>query len=307
MTTSQKTDGDTIACVVLDWNGGRDTERCIISLLSSENVAIDILVVDNASSDGTPDRLVNLFPQITIFRQQSNLGVAKGFNLGIEWAMAKGHRAVFFLNNDATVHKDCLSTMKQLLDADHSLGIVSPRIIDGTQPGKMWFDGGKQNAFGDPVHMGFSQLIGLQIGNRTEDFATGCAMLVRAHVFEDVGGFGEQFFAYSEDVDFSHRARKHGWRILHVPRANVVHYPSSATKRNRGKWFRDYYVTRNKLLLLRNELSGTAWLTFLLYFGVRYVLVPSCFFLATAQFKRLGAVYCGVYDFVLRRFGRRYS
>jgi GT2 family glycosyltransferase len=298
---------NTIACVVLNWNSGGDTERCISSLLSSENVVLDILVVDNGSTDGSADRLVNLFPQIAILRQQSNVGVAKGFNIGIEWALTRGHSAVFFVNNDTTVHKDCLAMMKQHLDGDACIGIVSPRIVDGTHPGKMWFDGGRRNRFGDPVHRGFSHPINSHVGTHTEDFATGCAMLVRSKVFKDIGGFAEQFFAYSEDVDFSHRARKGGWQILHVPRANVVHYPSSATKRNRGKWFRDYYVTRNKLLLLRSELRGAAWANFLLYYLGKYVLGPCCFFLATGQFRRIVAVYRGVFDFVLGRFGQRFA
>jgi GT2 family glycosyltransferase len=307
MMPSQKTEDHTIACVVLNWNGGSDTERCISSLLSSEDVVLDLVVVDNGSTDGSIERLGTLFPQIAILRQHTNVGVAKGFNIGVEWAGAKGYSALFFLNNDATVSRDCLSTMSSHFENDQDVGIVSPRILDGTRSGTMWFDGGVQNAFGDPIHRGFSQPIQPRVDPYPEDFATGCAMLVRANVFGDVGGFEEQFFAYSEDVDFCYKAKKHGWRILHVARATVVHYPSSATKRNRGKWFRDYYVTRNKLLLTHNKLSGTSWLTFLVYFGMKYVLVPGCFFLATGQLKRFVAVYRGVNDFVHRRFGPRYS
>ena len=296
-----------IACVVLNWNGAEDTLRCVESLCASKDVRLEVIIVDNGSTDDSVRRLVERFPNVQLLRQPRNIGVAQGFNIGLTWATVKGFPFVFFLNNDATVEQDCISALLGVCDQDSASGICSPRIIDGTRSGRMWFDGGRQNAFGDPLHVGMSHPMRKDTAQRPEAFATGCAMMVRASLFSDVGNFDEQFFAYSEDVDFCFRARKKGWKIIHVPRAVATHYPSSAAKRNRGKWFRDYYVTRNKLLLLRTELSRLQWIWFLAYFAFRYLITPTLVFTVTGQFKRVRAVLCGANDFFRKRFGQRYS
>ena len=307
MSAPENIRSETIACVVLNWNGGHDTERCIRSLLDARHVALDILVVDNGSTDGSERVLAALFPHLTILKQQTNLGVAKGFNLGIDWALATGCDFVFFLNNDATVDVDCLSMLRRALESSEHAGIASPRILDGARPGLMWFDGGEKNIWGDPVHRGIGSPSKRNPETHQQHFATGCAMLVRAGVFADVGKFDERFFAYSEDVEFCVRAGRRGWRTIHYSQALATHYPSSATKRNKGKWFRDYYVTRNKLLLLNDELRGMAWVSFVAYFSVKYVLVQCAFFLITGQFRRIAAIFTGVSDYVNGKFGARYS
>lgn len=307
MNSFPDTNSSTISCVVLNWNGGSDTVACIRSLLSSRDVALDIVVIDNGSMDRSVELLEEQFLTLTILKHQSNIGVAGGFNLGIDCAIAKGHSLVFFLNNDATVESDCLLVLKQVLDTNNRAGIVSPRILDRSRPGTMWFDGGRFNFAGDPVHAGMSLSSDRKADIREEGFASGCAMLVRAVVFADAGKFDERFFAYSEDVEFCLRARAHGWKILHVPEAIVTHAPSSAVKKNRGKWFRDYYVTRNKLLLLRKRVTGLRWALFLAYFGVLYVAVPSAVFLLRGKVTRVRAVWSGLGDFIKGRFGGRYS
>ena len=132
-------------------------------------------------------------------------------------------------------------------------------------------------------------------------------MLVRASLFKEVGRFDERFFAYSEDAEWCNRVISKGWGIVHVPEAVVIHFPSTSTIKNRGRWFRDYYVTRNKLLLIRSELGGMRWMFFLIYFTITYVIVPSLFFLLAGQFQRIVAVWNGAADFVKGRFGTRYS
>jgi hypothetical protein len=152
-----------------------------------------------------------------------------------------------------------------------------------------------------------SSPINREVGSRPQYFATGCAMLIRANAIGEVGRFDERFFAFSEDVEFCVRARRQGWQTIHNSHATATHYPSSATKKNKGKWFRDYYVTRNKLLLLSGELKGVEWLVFVLYFSLKYVVAPCLFFLMTGQFRRARAIVTGVLDFVKGAFGERYS
>ena len=300
-------DARVIACIVLNWNGGLDTERCIRSLMDSKGTNPDIVVVDNGSSDGSPERLMELFPQVSMLCQSANLGVAKAFNIGVEWALVRGHEFIFFLNNDAILQEDCLAILEEVLMREGSVSVVSPRILDGSVPGKLWFDGGRRNVFGDFVHVGMGHSTSGEEQIRQTDFASGCAMLVRSDAFEEVGVFDEKYFAYSEDAEWCSRVKRKGRQVAHAPRALATHFPSSATIRNKGKWFRDYYVTRNKLLFVSGELRGMRWMIFLIYYAIMYVVMPSLFFLLAGQFQRIVAVWNGAADFVKGRFGPRYS
>jgi GT2 family glycosyltransferase len=140
-----------------------------------------------------------------------------------------------------------------------------------------------------------------------EQFATGCAMLVRSEVFDIVGFFDEAYFAYSEDADLCLRARANGFTIVHNPRALVTHYPSAATIKNEGKWFRDYYVTRNSFMFGRRHWSGMRRIMFYGYSVVIGFFTPVIYFALTGQLRRIGAVMLGVIDFVRGKDGKRYG
>ena len=294
---------EAVTCVVLNWNGGKETLDCLRSVLASEGVETNILVVDNGSTDGSDREIARNFPQVTLLKNSSNVGVAAAWNQAMRWARQHNSAFLFFINSDATVEKDCLILLKEALLSNPYVAMVTPRILDGRTPNVVWYDGGYFNFFGDPVHAKTVKDDTI----RAEDFATGCALLMRSEVSDKIGMFDETFFAYSEDADLSMRATKAGFTILHIPNAIATHYPSTPTIRNEGKWFRDYYVTRNKLLLVQRHVSGLRWTLFLLYFAFKYVMIPILYFTLTGQFKRIAGVGAGIRDFITGRFGMRYS
>lgn len=293
-----------VACIILNWNGGNQTAVCVQSVVNSKGVVPKILVIDNGSVDGSDVQLAESFHDITILKNPENFGVAKAWNMGVDWAMQQGVDAVFFLNNDATVEASCLMQLMAEMDHSPDVGIVSPRILNGNRGGEVWFDGGFLNVFGDAVHR--KRPLKDFVSSYPEDFATGCAMLVRIGAFARVGGFDESLFVYSEDVDFSLRVRAAGLAIAHVPSALVTHYPSTGIIANRGKWFRDYYVTRNKLLVLSKYLGGIRWMIFLIFFFFVYLAIPCVYFTVTGQWQRVAAVCRGVGDFMRGRSCGRY-
>ncbi len=132
-------------------------------------------------------------------------------------------------------------------------------------------------------------------------------MLLRREVFERIGLFDESYFMYCEDSDFSFRARSAGFDILHIPAAMSWHAQSASIKKNRGKWFRDYYVARNTLRLARGRLTGIRWAVFCGYFSVRRVALPAAYFSVTGQFDRVGALASGIHDFCVGKTGARYT
>ncbi len=296
-----------IACIILNWNGNTEVVDCVRSLLNSHNVNVDILVVDNGSTDGSDIQLLKTFPLINLTKSKHNTGVARGWNTGVRRALEQGAEYVFFLNSDAQVAEDCLKKLLDTIDEHTTAMIVTPRILDSTQDNTIWFDGGKLNIFGDVVHYKFGQKHLPSFDIFRTSFASGCAMLIRSSVFESVGLFDESYFAYSEDADFSFRVLSQGLEILHVPQAIVHHTPSSSVKHNKGRWFRDYYVTRNKILLTRDRLHGIRWFWFLFYFVIVYLIKPISYFLITLQFRRIRALIIALWDAGHRKTFERYS
>jgi GT2 family glycosyltransferase len=301
----------TIAGVVLNWNGWPGIKQCIASIRATRGIHPTIIVVDNGSTDESLKMIEESIPALHIIRLDHNAGLARARNEAIRWAMARNFAYLFFLDDDAHVSPQCLPALLAIAENSPTVGIVTPRILDDHQRDAIWFDGGFINIFGDTVHVNMGRPVpsdnDMDNAPAASDFGTGCCMLVRREVFDAVGLFDEDYFIYSEDADFSLRVRDAGFRIMHAPSATAWHQQSADTKRNRGKWFRDYYVTRNKLLFARRHVSGFKRVIFPAYFAAKYVCVPFVFFLATLQWRRMYAVTQGVVDFLSGKFGERYA
>ncbi len=302
------TEAPEIGCVVLNWNGGKRILDCLGSLTASQGVRTSIVVVDNGSTDDSIVRIQRTYPAIHIHECGENVGLAKARNIGVKFLLERKHRVILFIDDDATVEESSLAKLSAALNSDTRIGIVSPRILDGKNQNIIWYDGGKVNVFGDTVHRNANKALSSVKANESLpiEFATGCCVLIKSEVFESLGFLDESFCVYSEDADFSLRARSGGYSILHMPTAVARHLQSGDTKGNRGKWFRDYYVTRNKFLLFSKHYSGLRKLVastyFLLECGMRIV-----FFAVSGQLRRSGAIIEGISDFFAKRFGMRYA
>lgn len=295
-----------IACIVLNWNGGTTILECLRSIHASRNVVLQSIVVDNGSTDGSLEDIRVEFPDVRIVELAKNKGLAAARNIGVREALKGECGYILFIDDDARVEPDTICRLKEVLATVPDVGIVSPRILDGNTPEIIWYDGGMVNRFGDPVHRGMGKKAEPSTSVTDIEFATGCCVLIKQEVFSRVGMLDEEFFVYSEDTDFSFRARSSGHRIIHVPSATVLHDQSSDTTANRGKWYRDYYVTRNKLLLFKKHYRGLAWVTAIGYFKIRHGIIPALYFMLTLQPSRLLAVARGVLDHLRGRYGERF-
>jgi GT2 family glycosyltransferase len=293
------------AVVILNWNGGAQTTQCVAAVAASTGIDPFFVIIDNASTDGSDIELASAIRRGTILKQPRNIGVAAGFNVGVRCALERGASHILLLNSDAIVTPECLGKMKEVLDRVPDAGIVSPRILDLKNKNRVWFDGGFFNAMGYPVHRRFGWEPNADHREYPEDFATGCVFLAKSDVYRAVGLFDDTYFAYSEDVDLCMRSARQGWRIFHVPQAVAYHSPSSSVLRNAGKWFRDYYVARNNLLLFRRQRPGIRWAGYLLYDGFVMMLIPAAYFVLTGQFRRVRAMWEGVRDYFHGQFGER--
>ena len=130
-----------IFIIVLNWNRAQDTVACISSLTKLNYSRYNVVVVDNASQDGSAPIIKRSFPSLVVIENASNLGYAEGNKVGICYALAHGAEYVLVLNNDTVVDSDMLTELVRIAESDRMIGIVGPKIYDFQQPTKIWFAG----------------------------------------------------------------------------------------------------------------------------------------------------------------------
>lgn len=242
--------------VIVNWNGKKDTLECLGSLKN-----VSIIVVDNASFDGSVEAIRKQFPKVEIIQNSENLGFTGGNNVGIKNALNDGADFVWLLNNDTTVDKNALMSLINVFD-DASVGVAGSKIYFSADRefhkdrykkselgNVLWYAGGLidwQNMYAS--HRGVDEVDHGQYDQLEETpFITGCSMMVKKEVFEKIGFLDEKFFAYLEDLDFCLRAKSAGYKLLYVPRSIVWHKNASAS--GVGSDTHQYYMTRNRLLV----------------------------------------------------------
>ena len=230
--------GMTLAILLLSWNTANLLADCLRSIPAGA-VGLDyaIIVVDNASTDGSPDMVARDFPDVQLIRSPENLGFARGNNLGIR-AADPGTPYLLLLNSDTLVKPGALTALVRFMDAYPEAGAVGPRLLrpDGTpQP----------YAFGgDPtlrylLRRGLKRLLFHRYlhdwamnETLTVDWVSGACMLVRRAAIEQVGLLDENMFMYFEDSDWCLRMRQAGWKVYYHPQAEIVHLGGQSLKKN---------------------------------------------------------------------------
>ncbi len=278
-----------IAIIILNWNQTDLTLACLKSVFQSRTdgqIEIEAIVIDNGSTDDSKKRLKEIQEKRNLFRQgrgeieilrskfpnfkvifnKENLGFAGGNNVGIRYALKNKADFIFILNNDTEIKDDCVLNLWQTFEEEEKIGITSPKIYyaPGLEFHKkryqkkdlgrvIWYAGGKidwDNVLGR--HLGVDEVDQGQYEKKEEnEFATGCAFMAKRAVFENVGLFDERFFLYLEDLDFSYRVVKAGFKLIFNPQAVVWH--KNAGSSSAGSALQTYYFTRNRLLFAQKH------------------------------------------------------
>jgi len=254
--------------IVLNYEREELTAQCVAALDRS-NTAVQVLIVDNASPNGSGARLQARFPQHAFLQTGENLGYAGGNARGIAWALAAGAERVFVVNDDAEPAPDCLAELHAGLDADLGAAAASPLMLHGTPAGVVWWAGGRFRASRvmgthEGAGMTLAELPGAEGPARPVEVLCGCAMLVTSEALRTLGGFREEFWAYAEDLELSVRYRRAGRRLLLVPRARLVHHVAFPESPASG--WKIAHRDRNRRRIARLHLSGPERLRFLLFF-----------------------------------------
>lgn len=206
--------------VVVTYNAGAFVEAAIDSALAQTNPC-EIVVVDNASTDGSIERLRARYPSVTVVARPENSGFAHAVNAGVAADTGVHPDFVALLNPDARARPDWIETMTAWMD-ERDIDVASSVVLAGKST---YFAGGSWRPFLGVAQTHFS------FAGEPAQWVSGCAMVARAEIFERVGGFDEGYFLYSEDVDFCMRAAAAGAR-LGVCEKPLVDHPDPGTSTN---------------------------------------------------------------------------
>jgi GT2 family glycosyltransferase len=235
--------------IILNYNGKSDTINCLNSILAADIKNAQIVVVDNASSDGSVKAVKDTFPNIHLIKNQENLGYAGGNNVGIQYAYKQNADYIFILNNDIKVASNFLEEILKLAKEKPNGGIFGSAIYQYDNPNKLEHLGGYYNSS-----------ICEFISNKTlsdkaqkVDYVCGCAILIKREVIEKVGLFEPKFFLLWEESDFCFRAQKKGFEIWVQPLSKIWHKISASFKD--GKPQMQYFWWRNRLFWISRNLN----------------------------------------------------
>lgn len=268
-----------VVIVVLNWNGKDHTTECLNSLKGITYPNYTVLLVDNGSTDGSVEYFREQYPTLPLIENKANLGYAGGNNAGIEIAIGELADYILLLNNDTIVDPGFLDELVTVAESSDSIGIVGPMVYYYDNPGLINSAGSKMNwllSLGNNIGLGTIDC-GQYHDVREVDAVTGCALLIKAGVVEQIGPLDSRFFILLEDIDWCLRAKKHGYKIMFCPDAIVYHKESCSIRKVSITGL--YYSHRNRILIMKKhyELRQTL-----------LALLPMCsIFLMAATFYML--------------------
>lgn len=219
-----------VSIILVNYNGAEVVLECLRSLLQFlHTISYEMIVVDNASTDGSAALISANFPMVQLLQQQENKGFGAGNNVGA--THAKGE-FLFFLNTDTLLISDVLPPLVSLMKEQPNVGIIGTKLLNA--------DGSLQLSIASEISIAgeYKTLRQVKYSNspqqqeaiaqrfdqaQTVDIVIGAAFLMRKALFKALDGFDETFFMYFEESDLCQRARDRGWKILYTPDVSVIH------------------------------------------------------------------------------------
>ena len=251
-----------IAVVIVSWNAKAFLKQCLASIAATkESLSVQVIVVDNASSDGSPEMVASDFPYAILIRNKDNYGFAKANNIGIAECCA---HYVCLINSDVKVLPDCLHSMVAFMDGNVRIGLVGPKILnsDGTVQPSVKRLPSPRRVFAEAVGMDRVRCLhpffqGTDVEPRNLNAAcvvpvlSGCFWMARHKALSDVGGLDERFFMYGEDNDWCKRYADAGWQVVYFPEAKAIHYGAGSSSNAAVRFFIE--LKRSQMFYLKKH------------------------------------------------------
>jgi len=289
-----------IAVVILNFNGKADTLECLDSLFRSNNILLDIIVVDNGSADDSVNTIKAAYPAITIIENIVNRGFGAGCNQGIKKALERDNEYIALLNNDAIIAPEALYIMASYCASDPRIGAIGPLIYYRDDKTRVWSGG----AWVDWVRG--SGIIKRDKRYKKDepydvDTLSGCCLMIPRAVISECGFLEEKLFLYWEDTDLCLRIGRSGRRIVCAPSARAWHKVGESIGGSDSIPY-IYYNVRNRLYFISKYNRPYLWPVFFAYFILSMGMRGLGFFIRGERAKA-GIFVKGTKDFFLNRYG----
>jgi GT2 family glycosyltransferase len=285
-----------LSIIIVNWNTRNLVVNCLRSIFTySPHYNFEVWVVDNASSDGSPDMVRKNFPQVKLIENPANVGFARANNQAIRQCHG---RYIMLLNPDTEVTPGALETMVGFMEVSQEVGAAGPRLInpDGTLQTSCYPTPTLLREFWRLLHLDRIKPFGIypmqewdQNQPREVEVIQGACLILRREALDQTGFLNEDYFIYSEEVDLCYRLRKSGWKISWLPGATVTHYGGKSTQLVSEEMFLNLY--ESKVLFFRKNYS---WLQAFVYKMIltlaaiaRLVTAPVAGMVLISQRKRL--------------------
>jgi GT2 family glycosyltransferase len=279
-----------LSIVVVSWNAKAYLLQCLESIRANRSgVRLETLVVDNDSSDGSPEAVEGHFPEVRVIRTGANLGFAKANNIGIR--QSRG-RYFCLVNSDVVVHSNCMERLLDYMDAHPETGLAGPQVLngDGTLQDN-WrsapsLRGSLLRTFGIESHGSLVPPGGAEQRPSSVDVLSGCFWIARREAVAQVGLLDENFFMYAEDYDWCKRFHASGWDVVYVPSAVATHYGGASSANTPTHCF--VALRRASLQYWKKHHSAFVWVTeaVLVFLGQIFRLIPRTVAYALLPSKR---------------------
>jgi GT2 family glycosyltransferase len=270
-----------ISFIIVSWNAKRYLLKCLESLGRTEgNYTSEIIVVDNASTDGSPQALRESAPRVRLVENAKNAGFARANNIGIK--LARG-RYLCLINSDVEVREGCVTEVLRQMETQPGIGLIGPLLLEGDGQTQIscWGFPSLWNMLCcalalDRIFPSCSLFNGYQMRHfhkdtaRDVDILGGAFWLARREAVQEVGLLDEGFFMYGEDMDWCQRFWQKGWRIHFCPQAAAVHY-GGASSANAPIRF-SIEMQRANLQYWKKHHSGAAWLAIHFVYGLHLLV-----------------------------------
>ena len=289
-----------VAIVILNWNREADTLECLESLARISYPSFSVIVVDNGSTDGSPDAIERWGREnlpLTLIRNAENRGFVRGSNQGMRHALSKDADYVFLLNNDTVVEPGVLSLLVATAERSGDTGMAGPKIYKYGEERVL-------DSAGTRTIPWLAQ--GFLLGHGEEDrgqfdssaempYITGTALLVKRAVLEQAGLMDEDYFCYFDDFDWGMKVREAGYRLLMEPKA-VVHHKGSRTAGFNSPFYM-HHMMRSRILFARKHVPLPLFLfAFLPYLFLYRYLRPAAILVIRRRWVHLGALHQGIWE-----------
>lgn len=267
-TTSPSSPGTPrVVAIVLNFGGPGITIESVSSLLAMEHPALDVVVVDNGSTDDSIARVEAAFPGLLQLRIAHNQGISPGINLGLRHALEGGYDYALVLNNDIEAAPDMLREMLAVAERDPAIGCVGPKTYYHGDPQRLWSAGGMLR-FKESVtrERGDGELDqGQYDRDQPVDYVNGCAMLMRRAAIEATGLWHPVYFLGVEDADWCMRMKRQGFTCWYAHRARLWHKVSASV--GVYKPGRTFHTGRSTAIFVRKFARPWQWLSFLVFYA----------------------------------------